>query len=500
MKGKMLAASAAVIMMIGSVARGYAADTDLLTKALAMPVKAAPVPYMPATCSNVSDFFLTDCVLAGYGVRVYGIVDMGYGYHTHAAPFNGLYGSGVNYQLSKNSNRAQWVLSPDALSQSLIGLSIKEPLGAGWSFVGQVETAFNPYSLQIPNAPETLVQNRGVPLANQTTAGDSSSTGTFYYQSGFFGVANDTYGTLTVFRQRTLIGDGVLNGDVMNASNGFSAIGFSGVASGGGAGETSRFNSALKYRVSISNFRIGAYYQFGGYQLGNAATSSYQGNLGYDFHLGSGILALDGYYSHDNDTVSLSLGGTAITQTPLTATLANTEAEAFIATYKGERLKLNAGYEHAVVSAPSDPILSGGFKDQSNDFICANCQAFNQTTINNTNYSFSNGTGSKTLQIIWAGARYSVTPTLDLAVAYYHNIQSSYAVSSANVKNCLASAESQAYCGGTTDIASVLADWQFAKKWDTYLGVTYSAANGGFSAGFLARSDLATTAGLRFRF
>jgi predicted porin len=493
MKGVMLAASAAAIM-IGSFAEGYAADLDEMVK------KAPPATQTgPSVCTNVSDFFLTACQVSAYGVRFYGAIDMGYGYHTHAAPFNGYYGSGVNYQLSKNSRSAQWVLSPDALSQSFIGVQIKEPLAAGWSFIGQLETAFNPYSFQIPNAPETLVQNRGVPLNQQSTAGDSSSTGQFYYQNGFFGFSNDTYGTLTLFRQRTLIGDGILNGDVMNASNGFSAIGFSGVASGGGAGETSKFNSAVKYRVSIANYRLGAFYQFGGYDLGNAANGSYQANIGGDFHVGPGFLSLDGYYSHDKDTVSLSLGGTAITQTPLTATLADTQAEAFIATYKVNKLKVNAGYEHAVISAPSDPILLGGFKDQSGTFICANCTNVNQTNINNTAYSASNGTGSKTLQIMWIGARYSVTDTVDVAAAYYHNIQSSYATSAANIKNCAVSAESQAYCGGTTDVVSVLTDWQFAKKWDTYLGVTYSGANGGSSAGFLARTDIATTAGIRFR-
>ncbi len=495
MKIKMLAASAALVMM-GPFAAGHAADLDELAKK-APPATQAPIT--PHICTDLSTFFTTDCQVAAYGIRFYGIVDTGYGYHTHAAPFNGMYGSGVNYQISKNSRQSEWVLSPDALSQSFVGVQIKEPLGAGWSFIGQLETAFNPFSFDIPNVPETLVQNRGVPLANQQTAGDSSSTGQFYYQNGFFGVSNDTYGTLTVFRQRTLIGDGILNGDVMNASNGFSAIGFSGTAAGGGAGETSKFNSALKYRVSIGNYRLGAFYQFGGYELGNSATESYQANVGGDFHVGPGILYLDGYYGNDKNTVSLSLGGTAITQTPLTATLADTETEAVIATYRVDKLKLNAGYEHDVISAPSDPVLVGGFNDQSGTFICANCTNFNQTNINNTSYSASNGTGSKTLQIMWIGARYSLTDTLDVAIAYYHNIQGMYASSSANIQSCVKSGESQSYCAGTQDVASALVDWQFAKKWDTYLGVTYSGVNGGLSTGYLSRNDIGTTVGLRFR-
>jgi hypothetical protein len=43
-------------------------------------------------------------------------------------------------------------------------------------------------------------------------------------------------------------------------------------------------------------------------------------------------------------------------------------------------------------------------------------------------------------------------------------------------------------------------DWKFAPKWDTYIGTFYSEDNGGAEAGFLAHSNLATTAGVRFRF
>jgi hypothetical protein len=50
------------------------------------------------------------------------------------------------------------------------------------------------------------------------------------------------------------------------------------------------------------------------------------------------------------------------------------------------------------------------------------------------------------------------------------------------------------------DAASALIDWKFAPKWDTYIGTFFSQFNGGLNSGFLARNNLATTAGLRFRF
>jgi hypothetical protein len=54
-------------------------------------------------------------------------------------------------------------------------------------------------------------------------------------------------------------------------------------------------------------------------------------------------------------------------------------------------------------------------------------------------------------------------------------------------------------CAGTLDAVSVLLDWKFAPKWDTYLGTLYSRNNGGLDSGFLAKDSLSTTAGLRFR-
>jgi predicted porin len=495
MNGKIAAVSAA-IMMIGSLTRGYAADMDDIVK------KASPAsssPAAPATCTDISNFFLTDCQLSAYGVRLYGTIDMGYGYQTHTAPFNGNYASGIQYLLSKNGRSPMWARSPDALSASNVGIAIKEPLASGWSFIGRLQTGFNPYSLQVTNAQQSMIENRGVPLNQQTANADSSYSGQFYNGLGFFGVSSDTYGTLTVFRQTSLMADGVAAYDPMRSSFAFSAVGFSGQASGGGDGEDSKFTSAVKYRVDLGGVHLGALAMLGGYDWGNGAKAAYQGNLGGDIRVGPGVLSLDGIGGYLKDAVSLSLGGTAVTQTPLTASLYDTKNVMALARYTVNRLKLYAGYEWMEFSPPSDPITVGGFPDIAGSWICAGCTNINATNITNVAYSASNGTKDKILQIMWVGARYSVTDSLDLAVAYYHNAQTSYAASTANILNCAKSSESQSYCGGTTDVFSVLADWKFAAKWDTYIGMTYSAANGGLSSGYLARNDLGTTAGVRFR-
>ncbi len=50
------------------------------------------------------------------------------------------------------------------------------------------------------------------------------------------------------------------------------------------------------------------------------------------------------------------------------------------------------------------------------------------------------------------------------------------------------------------DAASAMIDWKFAPKWDTHIGTFYSTSNGGLANGYLARNNLATTGGIRFRF
>ena len=55
------------------------------------------------------------------------------------------------------------------------------------------------------------------------------------------------------------------------------------------------------------------------------------------------------------------------------------------------------------------------------------------------------------------------------------------------------------------DLAALLRDlrrldWKFARKWDVYIGLMRSQFNGGFANAFFVNNNVATTAGLRFRY
>jgi Bacterial regulatory helix-turn-helix protein, lysR family len=185
--------------------------------------------------------------LTWYGITVYGTIDVGGGWQSRGTPFNGTTPPGEEYLISKNSNRALWGLAPNAMSQSIIGVKGNEPIGAGWSFVFDLEAGFDPYSLRFSNGPGSIAQNAGVPLISQNSNTDSSRAGQFYNSVGYVGVSSPTYGILTVFRQNSLTFDGVVAYDPMGGSYAFSPIGYQGTTCGVGDTEDCRFSTSLKY-------------------------------------------------------------------------------------------------------------------------------------------------------------------------------------------------------------------------------------------------------------
>ena len=484
MKGMGLTAAATAIAILGGAGAGRAADLGT------MPTKA-PVKAPDALCSSILDFFTTACQLSAYGVRVYGTVDVGFGYQTHGAPFDGQFVTGASYFLQKMNRTAMWGLAPSGLSQSNIGVQIKEPLGQGWSFVGQLEAGFDPYSLRLASSPGSEWSNRGVPLDLQSTNGDSSRAGQFYNSLGFAGVSNATWGTLTFGRQNAFTADGVAAYDPKGGAYAFSPIGFSGTVAGGGDTENAKYSTSVKYRVDIANFRVGAQYQFGGYDLDNGSKEAWGGQVGGDFRVGPGLLSLDAMAGYNKDAVNLGLGPTGI----ITGTISDNTNVMLLAKYTIDRLKLYAGYEWMQFAPPSDPNITS-FTDIAGNLICSGaCGTLNLTTIATTTYNVHD----KILQAFWVGARYSLTDSLDVVGAYYHYDQNNFS-SGANVAVCAANALNNSGCHGTMDAASALIDWKFAPKWDTYIGTFFSQMNGGLDNGYLARNNLATTAGIRFRF
>jgi predicted porin len=493
---------AAAIIVAGSCC-GVASAADVASTG----PPAAAAASAPKACTDGWGFIATDCQLTWRGITVYGAIDAGFGWQSHGAPWDPRSAVGASYLIQKQNNSALWGPAPNALTNSFIGIKGTEPIGANVSVVFAWDAGFDPYSLKFSDGPGSVAANAGIPQNQATAYSDSSRAGQWYNGQGYVGLSSPTYGTLTVFRQNSLTLDAVLDYDPFGGSYAFSPIGFTGITCGGGNTENCRNSTSLKYRVKVDQFRAAALWQFGGYAQNNGSNGAYQFQLGGDISTwGQGVLSLDAIYSHIKDSVALSLGpgtnaanGEAIPPflpMTLTATISDNTAVMFVAKYTNGPLKLFAGYEHIRYKAPSDPKTA--FTSISGDFLCANCQAFNNTTISNAAFGV-NGLDNKTFQVMWVGGKYAVTENLDVIGAYYHYIQDSFfGTAAGGPAPCFGAEHSQ--CAGTFDAISAAVDWRFAPKWDLYSGIMFTQVNGGLANGFLQRNNIAPTVGLRFRF
>ena len=277
------------------------------------------------------------------------------------------------------------------MSQSVVGVDIKEPVAQGWAFVARGELAFDPYSGLLANAPQAMQDAIHVPLNQQELPVDSSRWGWLAGQI-YAGLSSPVWGTLTFGRQNALETDGVNAYDPMGGSYAFSPIGFSGFTCGAGDTEECRWTTAIKYRVNFGNFRFAAMGQpwtgTSAYNAYNPNNGAIQGDIGGDFHLGPGLLSVDAIGSYVANAVNIGpAGGSASVlgvpvapfapTTFLSATLSNNTAFMALAKYafgswgnqpivtkgpvpppSGIPLTLYAGYEWLQLSNPSNAVTT----------------------------------------------------------------------------------------------------------------------------------------------
>ena len=146
--------------------------------------------------------------------------------------------------------------------------------------------------------------------------------------------------------------------------------------------------------------------------------------------------------------------------------------------YEVGPVKLYAGYENILFANPHFPLSAG----------TTIIGGYSLGTVNDTAFATK-----KDLQVFWTGAKYAATADLDLTAAYYHEAQNSFS------GNGCADA-SLTSCSGQLDAVSFVADYRFAKRWDAYAGAMYSQVSNGLASGFLNRSTIDPTAGVRYQF
>jgi hypothetical protein len=165
----------------------------------------------------------------------------------------------------------------------------------------------------------------------------------------------------------------------------------------------------------------------------------------------------------------------------LSATISDNTGYAALANYNMKQwfpIKLYAGWERIKFNNPEHAIPPG-----SQDI-----GGYVLSVTSNTGFNIQ-----KILQISWAGIRYSMTPEFDLTAAYYQYNQKSFAAN-----GC--SNTSATSCAGELHDGSLVADYHWTKRFDTYAGVQYSLVQNGLASGYIFTNDWTPMVGLRFNF
>jgi predicted porin len=488
-----MGACAAIGMAPGIVLADDAQDIrQLKDQVRQMQQKIDQLSESPSSASAPAPAAKGEGPLTWHGITLYGTVDIGVEYVSHGAPVSQTWGPGLPSFIQNFSNHSILSVNGNGLSQSKIGISGVEPIPGleGWSGVFRIETGFNPWSGRLTDGPASLTADNGRSAATKISAGDSSRAGQAFNGVANIGVSSKTFGTLTFGRNNGLMLDMLGKYDPQQQAQAFSPIALSGTSGGLGDTESNRLDNSLKYNLQIGPARIAYVHGFGsdGYWPQNSNEFSVGADLA-----GFSIDALYGLVHGEVAASSLSaanittlntapqpLPGWALGNT-LAGTVSDNTGYSVQMSYNAKAyfpVKFYAGWERIKYNNPShpDPIgtqIEGGY-------ILG--------VVNNTAFNIQ-----KILQISWVGARWSVTPQFDLTAAGYGYNQKSF-----NANGC--SNASATSCAGTMADISLVGDYHFTKRFDSYAGVNWSRVSDGLASGFLFTSEYSPMVGVRYNF
>jgi predicted porin len=497
---------------------------------LSSPLTFAQAKTDPDPCTSGHEFATTDCALTWHGITVYGAYDVGVGYVTHGLPENGYNYEGESL-VNRNGYQHRFLVAPNNLSQSGLGIRGKEEFLPGWSVVFNASTGINPQSGLLANASATQTVNNGLPRSSYSFAIDGARAGQPLNDEYYAGVSSAHFGTLTFGRQRALGTDAMLLYDPAGGAYAFSYIGYNGTMAGGGDTEDTRWDDALKYRITYGPVHFGAMYKFangsGGCFSASATwtattcTPESAHNNAYGFNLGggSGKFSADIVFQQYNEAISVlnPLLGPQSLAAPYQSTTDSintnpinggpgmgpnlidpndtvygivTDNRAIMATakYTWDPFKFFAGYEYIWQNNPTNP-LGVGATDQGG-YIMSGVEDNNLDS-------------EKLLNIWWTGVKYTYRSKTDITFSWYQQRQNDF-----RVPPTCAPGNFRASCAGTLNEGSLYMDHHFTKRFDGYAGIAYSWVSGGLAIAiphgpgvpYYSNNNCAPTVGGRFTF
>src|SRR5271168_2086543 len=163
----------------------------------------------PDVCASGHEFATTDCTLTWHGITLYGAYDVGVGWVSHGLPENGYNYEGASL-VNRNGFQHRFLVAPNNLQQTSLGIRAKEEFLPGWSIVFNASTGINPNSGLLANASATQTINNGLPRTSYSYAIDGARAGQPFNDEIYGGVSSTHFGTLTFGRQRSLGTDAML--------------------------------------------------------------------------------------------------------------------------------------------------------------------------------------------------------------------------------------------------------------------------------------------------
>ncbi len=483
--------------------QGFGAETRAGVSLTAGQNATVDVRMRPDTsdvCTSGHEFVTTDCALSWHGITLYGAYDVGVGWVSHGLPENGYNYEGASL-VNRNGYEHRFLIAPNNLQQTGLGIRGKEEFLPGWSVVFNASTGVNPQSGLLANASATDTINNGLPRSSYSYAIDGTRAGQPFNDEIYGGVSSTTFGTLTFGRQRSLGTDAMLLYDPASGAYAFSYIGYNGTMAGGGDTEDARWDSAIKYRLAWRQFHLGAMYKFadgnGGCYSASATwtaatcTPESAHNNAWGFDLGGDIgknFHADVVYQHYNQAISVVnplLGAQSPTQpyqsttdsintNPISGTnlistnntlygiVTDNSAIMGAARYTWDRFRIFAGYEYIRQDNPTNP-LGVGASDQGGYIL--------------SGVEDNNLDSPKIVEIWWTGGKYAIDSKTDITLAWYHQLQNDFRVPG----ECDATAGYRSSCGGSLNEESLYIDHHFTPRFDAFAGIAYSYVAGGLA-------------------
>ena len=464
--------------------------------------------------------------LTWHGITLYGAYDVGVGWVSHGLPENGYNYEGASL-VNRNGYQHRFLIAPNNLQQTGLGVRGKEEFQPGWSVVFNASSGINPQSGLLANASATQTINNGLPRSSYSYAIDGARAGQPFNDEIYGGVSSTHFGTLTFGRQRSLGTDAMLVYDPAGGSYDFSYIGYNGTMAGGGDTENSRWDSAVKYRLAYGPVHFGAMYKFadgnGGCYSASATwtaanctpESAHNNAYGFDGGGEHGKFAADVVFQHYNQAISVLnplLGPQSPTQSyqsttnsintnPITGAnlIGTTNTVNGIVTdnkaimgavkYTWDPFKFFGGYEYIWQNNPKDPLGVGA--SVQGGYIMSGVEDNNLDS-------------EKLVQIWWTGVKYAYDHKTDITFAWYGQVQNTFRVPS----TCSIAAGFRSSCAGDLEEGSLYIDHHFTKRFDGFAGLAYSFVTGGLAIAiphgpgvpYLHNSNFAPTVGGRFSF